>query len=162
MTRIFLDTGVLGLVTHPNNTDEAVACKRWFQNLLDNAVPVHLPEIVDYELRRKLLQLNSARALRRLDELRTMIRFEPITTPAMLKAAELWAEARQQRHPTASDEALDADVILAAQATTSTHDSEDVVVVTTNVGHLSRFVKAVLWTDPPEMTSPTTGSPIEG
>lgn len=148
MTRVFLDTGVVSLVTHPNDTDEAIACKKWFQGLLEEAVPVHLPEIADYELRRKLMQLNSRRALQRLDELRTMIHFVPITTPAMLKAAEFWADARRLGQPTASDDALDGDVILAAQAATSNPEGDEVVVITTNVGHLARFVKATLWTEP--------------
>lgn len=155
MTRVFLDTGVLGLVTHPNNTGEAVACKRWFQALIEADVPIHLPEIADYELRRKLLHLNSSHALQRLDELRLMIQFVPITTPAMLKAAEFWAEARRTGQPTAADEELDGDVILAAQAATSHADDAEVVVATTNIGHLSRFVKAALWQDLPGAPSPT-------
>lgn len=59
----------MALVTDPNDTTDALACKQWFQKLLEEAVCVHLPEIADYELRRKLLQLESNRAIRRLDEL---------------------------------------------------------------------------------------------
>ena len=63
----------------------------------------------------------------------------------MRRAAEFWAQARQQGRPTAGDKAIDADVILAAQAVTMRED--DVVIATTNVGHLAQFVRAALWTD---------------
>lgn len=67
----------------------------------------------------------------------------PITTTAMRQAAVFWAQARQQARPTAPDLALDADVILAGQAVTLRETN--IVVATTNVGHLSRFVPADLW-----------------
>ncbi|MCL1463350.1 hypothetical protein [Argonema galeatum] len=64
----------------------------------------------------------------------------------MLKAAEFWATARRTGMPTADPKALDGDVILAAQATViAVNDA--VIVATTNVGHLSRFVDAREWRD---------------
>jgi hypothetical protein len=44
-------------------------------------------------------------------------------------------------------EALDADVILAAQVHSLRTGDERVVVATTNVGHLARFVEARRWPD---------------
>lgn len=55
----------------------------------------------------------------------------------------LWALARQQGKPTAGDKTISADVILAAQSLTL--GASPVVVATTNIGHLSRFVPAELW-----------------
>jgi hypothetical protein len=49
----------------------------------------------------------------------------------------------QKRKSLARFKAIDADVILAAQALTI--GVPQVVVATTNVGHLSRFVSAELW-----------------
>src|SRR5919108_2479103 len=68
-----------------------------------------------------------------------------ITTPVMREAASLWAEARQQGVATADRRALHGDVILAAIARLLITDGHDVVVATTNIGHLARFVPAQLW-----------------
>lgn len=66
----------------------------------------------------------------------------------MLKAAELWATARKGGYPTAAPpDALDADVILAAQALLVANEGNEVIIATTNVGHLSRFVNAREWQD---------------
>ena len=72
-----------------------------------------------------------------------MFEYLPLTTVATRKAAELWAQARQQGQQTAADAALDADVILAGQALTLA--VPNFVVATTNVGHLSRFAPAEAW-----------------
>ena len=80
------------------------------------------------------------RGLARLDLLKDTLDYLPLTTEVMLKAAELWAQARNQGTPTADPKALDCDVILAAQAL-----SENGIVATENVGHLSLFVEAKDW-----------------
>ena len=104
-----------------------------------------VPEIADYELRRELLRVSKTSSIARLDALINQIGYLEITTKAMRRAAEYWAIARQQRQPTAVDPALDADVILAAQA--ATLNRTDVIIATTNVKHLSRFVQAKIWSD---------------
>ena len=102
-----------------------------------------IPEIADYEIRRELRRANKTAGLAQLDALARVIEYRPITTSAMRRAAEFWALARQQGQPTASDESLDADAILAGQA--DTLDAPEVIVATTNVGHLTRFVTADIW-----------------
>ena len=106
-------------------------------------VRIIVPEITDYELRRELLRTAHAASIRRLDALAQAMEYLPLSTAAMRKAAELWALARQQGQPTAGDNTIDADMILAAQALTL--GTPAVVIATTNVGHLSRFVSAELW-----------------
>ena len=83
----------------------------------------------------------------RLDQLKERIGYVPLTTETMLLAAQFWADARNQGRPAAPDEALDADVIMAAQAAVleSGGDDAPVEVATENVGHLSRYVTARLW-----------------
>jgi predicted nucleic acid-binding protein len=61
----------------------------------------------------------------------------------MRRAAELWADARRAGRPTAPELALDADVILAAQAISL--NISNLVVATTNCSHLGQFIRAELW-----------------
>jgi predicted nucleic acid-binding protein len=140
---VWLDAGPLGLVTNLRRSRQSVACAQWLQALVRHGSRVLVPEIADYEVRRELLRANKVRGLARLDELAGLLEYLPLTTAAMRQAAVFWAQARQQGQPTADDKALDGDVILAAQAMTL--GAADVVIATTNVGHLSRFAPAALW-----------------
>jgi predicted nucleic acid-binding protein len=140
---IILDAGLIGLVTNPKLSPESAACNNWLQILIASDIRVIIPEIADYEVRRELLRANKIKGMRRLDELTNILEYLPITTAAMRQAAIFWAQARQQGQPTAGDKTIDGDMILAAQAMTS--GASDVVIATTNVGHLSRFVQADLW-----------------
>ncbi len=140
---VFLDAGLIGLVTNPKLSPESTLCTRWLQTLITSNIRVIIPEIADYEVRRELLRANKVRGIARLDELANLVEYLPITTAAMRQAAMFWAQARQQGQPTASDKTIDSDMILAAQAMTL--DVVDVVIATTNVGHLSRFAPADLW-----------------
>lgn len=142
---VLLDAGPLGLVTNPRRSRPSIACAQWLQALVAHGSRVIVPEIADYEVRRELLRANKARGLARLDALADLVEYLPLTTAALRQAAIFWAQARQQGRPTADDKALDGDVILAAQAMTL--EAVDVVIATTNVGHLSRFAPAALWPD---------------
>jgi hypothetical protein len=108
-------------------------------------VEVAVPEISDYEVRRELVRAAKTHGVARLDVLAARARYVAITTKAMHLAATLWANVRNADAPTAASAALDADVILAAQALTAGVAAEDVVIATTNVGHLSRFMNARIW-----------------
>lgn len=142
---VFLDTGPLGLVTNPMQSPQSLACNQWLYKLLAKGAHVVVPEIVDYELRRELLRANKQRGIAKLDGLIKGLDYLPITTAAMRQAAEFWAQARQQGQPTSNDKTIDGDMILAGQAVTFGVDS--FVIATTNVGHLTRFVAADLWTN---------------
>jgi hypothetical protein len=144
-TIVLLDTGPLGLLTNPRASPETRQCALWMATLLDDGAQVYIPEIADYELRRELLRANKTNGIERLDALRSAIGYVPLTTAMMWQAAAFWAWARQQGQPTADDKALDGDVILAAQARSFTRGADDVVIATTNVGHLARFAPARLW-----------------
>lgn len=148
MTRVIvLDTGPLGIITNPRQTPDMVACTAWLRSMLAAGARVVLPEIADYELRRELLRAGKQNGLRRLDTAGRTLGYVPLTTAAMRRAAELWAELRRQGLPTADARAIDADAILAAQALLTAAPGDTLVVATTNVGHLSRIVPAQRWQD---------------
>jgi predicted nucleic acid-binding protein len=143
---ILLDSSPVGLITNPKSISLAKDCQQWFYTLLQRKYKVILPEIVDYEIRRELLRANKLSGLRRLDQLKSEILYLPITTEIMLKAAELWAKARQQGKPTADNQALDGDVILASQALALKNNIDyEVIIATSNKKHLSLFTEAEDW-----------------
>lgn len=142
---VLLDAGPLGLVTNPRGTPESQKCKQWMTGLLTQGVRVLVPEIADYEVRRELLRAGRTRGITHLDQLKAAAGYVALTTEVMLHAAEFWAQVRRQGRPTAPDLALAGDVILAAQAEILTRQGDTVVVATTNVGHLARFVTAQFW-----------------
>jgi predicted nucleic acid-binding protein len=140
---VMLDAGPLGLVTNPKLSPASVACSDWLQALVGRGTKILLPEIADYEVRRELLRANKLRGIERLDALGKFLEYLPLTTAAMRQAARFWAQARQQGQPTASDKTIDGDMILAGQA--SVLGETNLIIATTNVGHLARFTPADLW-----------------
>ena len=120
-------------------------CQQWLAELLLGGITVRVPEIADYEVRRELLRARKAKGLQRLDQLKAELGYVALTTATMVQAAVYWAQMRQLGQPTASDAALDGDVILAAQSTLLAALGNDVLIATTNVGHLARLVPAEHW-----------------
>jgi hypothetical protein len=143
MATVLLDSGPVGLLTHPHNPPPVVACRQWVARLQVAGWRVVLPEITDYEIRRELLLRGSTVGINHLDWLAGQLEYLPLTTAAMRRAAEFWAAVRKAGNPTAGPQELDGDVILAAQAITL--GDPNLVVATANVGHLSRSVTAELW-----------------
>jgi predicted nucleic acid-binding protein len=131
------------LVTNPKLSPESLVCAQWFQSHIAAGNRIIVPEIADYELQRELLRANKTKGIARLDNLGKFLEYLPITTPAMRHAAEFWARARQKGQPTAGDKTIDGDMILIAQAVTLA--VPNLVIATTNVRHLARFVAAELW-----------------
>jgi predicted nucleic acid-binding protein len=133
------------MISNPNGKPGNARCLHWAQSLAAAGHRVIIPEIADYEVRRELLRLGKTRGLARLDVVKRVFYYAPLTTDVMLKAAELWADARRRGMPTAAPDALDGDAILAAQALMAGGPGDAVIVATTNVGHLGRFVDARIW-----------------
>lgn len=99
---VILDSGVLGLLASPiqdaseTEDNEISQCTEWFYSLLAKSVYVVTSEISDYEVRRELIRIKS-KGLENLDSFRDLdlIDFLPLTTDVLKKAAELWADTRQ-------------------------------------------------------------------
>lgn len=137
--RIMLDAGPLGALSHPRANREIA---EWLIEKLHAGAEILISEVADYEVRRELIRQKLEKSIRRLDLLQQTLIYVPIDTPTTLRAAELWAQARNMGRPTADSKALDGDVILAAQA-----EAAEAVIATDNVGHLGLFVEARAWRD---------------
>jgi predicted nucleic acid-binding protein len=142
---VLLDSGPLSYVTNPRANPASLRCSEWREDLIRRGHRPVIPEIVDYELRRVLLKADKRAGLRALDLLVSRLDYAPLTTAAMRRAAEFWAAARKAGRPTAPDERLDCDAILAAQAAVFEPAGQAVVIATTNVRHLSLWVDAQEW-----------------
>ena len=153
---VLLDSGVLGLLCSPirdisqPEISEVYQCKKWLESLLARSVFVVTSEISDYEVRRELIRIKSE-GLETLDNLKNVFDFLPVTTEVLTKAAEFWAEARQNHIPTAEDKNIDADMIISAQWSIlcEEYPGQGVFVATTNLKHLQIFVgeNALEWRD---------------
>lgn len=149
---VFLDAEPLSLVTKRHTkSQDAKDCFQWMKNLLAHHIDVYVPEITEYEIGRELVRAKKQRSLEQLNEMREVGQIIPITSEAMLRAAEIWADARNRGMPTAEDAALDGDVIFAAQVLEFTADDrlapDEFIAATSNVRHISRYVNAAPWRD---------------
>lgn len=145
---LLIDSNILGQLVQPvaeKNRPVVTLMERLFKDI---RYQICFPEIVDYELRRKLLHLahhpHQARiwareALKGLDQLVSR-NYIPITTETMRLAAKLWAQTRISGQPTGSGEKLDIDVILAAQAQQAGGQ-----IITTNEKHFRGIAEIFDW-----------------
>jgi predicted nucleic acid-binding protein len=143
---IVLDSGPLGDACRKRGHPDVERLTLWHHQARANGAILAIPEIADYEVRRGLLLNGAIEGIGRLDALRAELRFYiPISTDAMRRAAELWADARRKGYATADDKEIDADVILAAQALLFSGLHDTLLVATYNAKHLSRYVDAHHW-----------------
>lgn len=122
-------------------------CRRWISECERNGTVLLVPAISYYETLRELERRKAVRKIQRLQEFvfDVQYRFIPLTTAHLEEAARMWGDARNAGMQTASDDALDADVILAAQSLGLGLSTSDFIVATTNAAHLARFVPCDDW-----------------
>ena len=150
---LLLDNNILSKVLRPEVVDNKPvvdAISRLQENL---QFRVYVPEIVDYELRRKLLHLGHYRpqarkwareALSRLDRWVSM-GYIPLTTKSMRLAADIWAQTRGTGQLRGPEDRLDVDVILAAQARQAGGR-----ILTTNEKHFQSIAEVFDWKTGPD------------
>ena len=143
-TSFLLDSGPLGLLAH-DRPAQRLPIQAWLVQQMSAGASVYVPEVADYEVRRELTRLVlsgqlPASRLSRLDQLIAVSGYLPVSTAMWKRAAELWADARRHGRPTANPAALDADVLIAAQAI-----EIQATVVTSNPTHLGQWVTIQTW-----------------
>lgn len=144
--KFLLDTNIASKICFPKHKDNKDIAL-WFIKFINNQDhEIYMPEIVSYEVRRGLkykeLKDNSCKHLERFEALSKHLIFLPLNSNVFGIAEELWAKARMSGTPTAGNDSIDADVILAAQAL-DIHGS----VITENTKHLKNYVKIYHWHD---------------
>ncbi len=147
---ILLDSGPLGLIVGAPGRPHVARCLSWIKAISSAGAAIIIPDIAHYEVRRELIRIRAVGSLRRLDyalDPNSGMRHLTLTAAGIVKAAEFWAMLRQMGIPTASAESLDADAILAGQAALAGQPGDEVIIATTNLGHLIRFpgIDARVW-----------------
>lgn len=146
---VFLDAGPLSVLTNPKHPPETVAALNWAVNMMIAGHVFIVPAIADYEVRRELERAGKTNGITALDAWNSAYpdRYLPFSDSALRRGAQLWARARNAGTPTADPRELDADVLIAAQALDTGLPIRDMIIATVNVGHLSLFVPADLWSN---------------
>ena len=150
---VFIDSGVLGLLTHPKKAGKPADCEDWLYSLFSKGVYVVSSDICDYEVRRSLLlesvKKNSFNSLDNLNELRNVIDFLNLDTEVILAASQIWVETRKICKQTADNYNIDVDIIILAhwKLLKKQYPSRYLVIATTNVKHFQGFAEALNWQD---------------
>jgi len=147
MPYVLLDSSLLSIISTPSNRNESFQCRNWVKQLILNDIAVAVPAVIDYELRRVLLQGGKTPGLENLNQLQeTGLQYVEMSQRMWIKAAELWAWARNSNQSTANADKIDIDCLLAAQAIViSELSGEHTVVATKNVKDIARYTPAKTW-----------------
>ncbi len=115
-------------------------CQQWIEACETAGHRILIPAISYYEA---LREMEMRRATGQIIRLKTFClakkRFIPLTTTHLELAAQLWGQTRRAGQPTADPQALDGDVILAAQAIALGFPPSQFIIATTNPGHIIRY-----------------------
>jgi predicted nucleic acid-binding protein len=147
---IVLDTFPASSVGKRSGTTASVLdqCRQWIEACEAAGHRILVPAIAYYEALRELELRQAATQIARLQAFCLQPRrFIPLTTQHLETAARLWGQQRRAGQPSADPQALDCDVILAAQALSLGVAAPELIVATTNPAHLSLLLPCDLWTN---------------
>ncbi|HEX4959762.1 MAG TPA: PIN domain-containing protein [Thermoanaerobaculia bacterium] len=146
---LLLDSNVLSKVVRPDLDENRPVAATINHLAADSHFEICVPEIIDYELRRKLLHLThrphhprkwAQDALVLLDRW-VALSYAALTTETMRLAAKIWAQTRAKGELRSPEVSLDIDAILAAQATQTGG-----AIITTNEKHFRNIADVFDWT----------------
>jgi predicted nucleic acid-binding protein len=170
-TLIFLDTGVLGKLIHPDvdqgknrwaqnaesevkdSIREAIECNKWLETLINEGYPVAISEIVNYEARREHIRRSRDRqsgpeekqkALKAIERLDALITKKGVAYfPVTCEEGNVMKEAAELWAFARNNSyvAHDADLIIAAQAVIIKRIGIDVIIPTTDTEDFNRLLK---------------------
>ena len=134
---LLLDSNVLSKVVRPDLEENKPVSATIKHLAADSRFEICVPEIIDYELRRKLLHLTQ-----RPHNPRKWAQEALVLLDRWVRlAAKIWAQTRAHGELRSSEGSLDVDAILAAQAA-QTGGS----IVTTNEKHFRNIADVFDWT----------------
>jgi predicted nucleic acid-binding protein len=145
---LLLDNNILSKILRPEVQENQPVFDAISRLQGNPQLRIFVPEIVDYELRRKLLHLGyrqrqtrkwAREALFGLDKW-VSIGYIPLTTKVMRLAADIWAQTRANGQLRGPEDDLDVDVILAAQARQAGG-----YILTTNEKHFRNIAQVFDW-----------------
>ena len=148
---ILIDTGIVGLLTQPNSTEESSLVLNWMYGLLAKSVIVLSSDVCDYEIRRGLelarLEDKCIDGIEKLDQLREVIEFLPITNRCLNHASVYWADAISKSQLNAPRRDINFDLILCGtwKKLTEDYPGQEVIIATKNLRDFLRFADVDLW-----------------
>ncbi len=170
-TLIFLDTGVIGKLIHPDveqgktrlaqNAEsevkesilEAIECNEWLTTLINEGYPVAISEIANYEARREHLRRISDRksgleekqkAIKAIQRLDALITKKGVASfPVTCEEGNVMQEAAELWAFARNNSYVvyDADLIIAAQAVIIKRIGIDVIIATTDTEDFNRLLR---------------------
>lgn len=149
---ILIDSGVLGILSNPNESATTIKCEEWLYNKIVKGCTILTSQICKYEVKRSLLLCQEQKpsqvsGIQKLAELENLIDFIDVKPPDIETACQLWVQSIVEGIQVAPMMDVNFDIIICAQfkRLELENPGREIVIATTNLRHLQRFVKADLW-----------------
>ena len=145
MRLVFLDSGPLGMLSHPHGNPLVLRCQQWALDLIAAGVRVVVPEIADYEVRRKLLHLGATVGACPAGPAQVGFDYAPITDGRDAPGGRALGRREAGRAADVIPGCTGRGLHPGRPGVLAADPGDVVTVATDNVGHLGRFVDARPW-----------------